>query len=202
MQGFLHQRRHKDRLKLQRLREGLPIAAFREDIVEAVKAFPVVLLAGDTGCGKSTQVPQYLLEAGLGPVVCTQPRRISAIGLARRVAYEWENSEVQPPPPAAAPSVAPPRPRRSGSDVGYAVRFDRSMRADSSLVFMTEGLLLRMMGGGSIGHDGGGDSEERYAKASNAAEAEGSDDGQEGKMSKRSTDITRYQVIVVDEVSD
>uniref|UniRef100_A0A669QJN8 Helicase ATP-binding domain-containing protein n=1 Tax=Phasianus colchicus TaxID=9054 RepID=A0A669QJN8_PHACC len=57
-------------------------------IVGAVARHRVVLLAGDTGCGKSTQVPQFLLEAGYRNVGCTQPRRIACVALAKRVAHE------------------------------------------------------------------------------------------------------------------
>ncbi|CAN0086616.1 unnamed protein product, partial [Ectocarpus fasciculatus] len=75
-------------VKIRRDRASLPIAAFQDAIVRAVASNPCVLVAGDTGCGKSTQVPQYLLQAGYGRVACTQPRRISAMGLCRRVSYE------------------------------------------------------------------------------------------------------------------
>ena len=51
-----------------------------------------MIVAGDTGCGKSTQVPQYLMEAGYERVACTQPRRIACMALARRVAYETLNA--------------------------------------------------------------------------------------------------------------
>jgi HrpA-like RNA helicase len=69
-------------------REALPIASYREQIVAALDSHQVVLVAGETGCGKTTQVPQYILEdawyRGKGcRVVCTQPRRISAVSGAR-----------------------------------------------------------------------------------------------------------------------
>jgi hypothetical protein len=72
-------------------REALPMAAFREQVVTALDASQVVLIAGETGCGKTTQVPQYILEdawyRGKGcRVVCTQPRRISAVSGGRPAA--------------------------------------------------------------------------------------------------------------------
>ncbi|CAF4540572.1 unnamed protein product, partial [Rotaria magnacalcarata] len=51
----------------------------------------VILIAGDTGCGKSTQIPRFLLEAGFDKIACTQPRRIACISLAKRVSYETLN---------------------------------------------------------------------------------------------------------------
>uniref|UniRef100_A0A8C9FRU8 Uncharacterized protein n=1 Tax=Pavo cristatus TaxID=9049 RepID=A0A8C9FRU8_PAVCR len=74
--------------KIRRDRAALPIARFRQAILRAVARHRVVLVAGDTGCGKSTQVPQFLLEAGYRNVACTQPRRIACVALAKRVAYE------------------------------------------------------------------------------------------------------------------
>lgn len=58
----------------------------------SLRSNQVVIVAGDTGCGKSTQVPQYLMEAGYERVACTQPRRIACLALARRVAYETLNA--------------------------------------------------------------------------------------------------------------
>jgi ATP-dependent RNA helicase DHX57 len=76
-------------------RANLPASASREEVVRAVDGSPVVVLSGETGCGKSTQVPQFILESAIDKraggscnIVCTQPRRISAIGLAERVASE------------------------------------------------------------------------------------------------------------------
>lgn len=56
-----------------------------------IKENQIVVIAGDTGCGKSTQIPQYLLEAGYSNIACTQPRRIACISLSKRVGYETFN---------------------------------------------------------------------------------------------------------------
>ncbi|XP_055370241.1 probable ATP-dependent RNA helicase DHX34 isoform X2 [Betta splendens] len=77
--------------KLRREQKNLPIFHYRDRIVELVRSHPVVVVAGDTGCGKSTQVPQYLLSAGFNNVACTQPRRIACISLAKRVSFESLN---------------------------------------------------------------------------------------------------------------
>lgn len=74
--------------KLQRERAALPIAQYGHRILQTLKEHQVVVVAGDTGCGKSTQVPQYLLAAGCSHVACTQPRRIACISLAKRVGFE------------------------------------------------------------------------------------------------------------------
>ncbi|XP_048348830.1 probable ATP-dependent RNA helicase DHX34 isoform X3 [Sphaerodactylus townsendi] len=109
--------------QLQRERAALPIARFREPLLAAVARNQVVVVAGDTGCGKSTQVPQFLLDAGYTHVACTQPRRIACIALAKRVAYE----SLQ----------------QYGSQVGYQIRFESTRSSATRIVFLTEGLLLR-----------------------------------------------------------
>lgn len=77
--------------KLRREQKALPIFQYRDRIVELVRTHPVVVVAGDTGCGKSTQVPQYLLASGFSHIACTQPRRIACISLAKRVSFESLN---------------------------------------------------------------------------------------------------------------
>ncbi|XP_055611931.1 probable ATP-dependent RNA helicase DHX34 isoform X2 [Uranotaenia lowii] len=121
--------RQKERFnKLRKLRaaqKNLPVAKHRDEIVAAVKNEQIVILAGDTGCGKSTQVPQYLFHAGFDKIACTQPRRIACISLAKRVAHEMlcEYS----------------------TRVGYQIRFERSKNSQTNILFITEGLLLRQL---------------------------------------------------------
>uniref|UniRef100_A0A7N8YQM3 DEAH (Asp-Glu-Ala-His) box polypeptide 34 n=1 Tax=Mastacembelus armatus TaxID=205130 RepID=A0A7N8YQM3_9TELE len=111
--------------KLRREQKNLPIFQYRDRIVGLVRNHPVVVVAGDTGCGKSTQVPQYLLSAGFSYIACTQPRRIACISLAKRVSFESLN--------------------QYGSKVGYQIRFETSRTPATKLLFLTEGLLLRQI---------------------------------------------------------
>uniref|UniRef100_A0A182U3Q7 RNA helicase n=1 Tax=Anopheles melas TaxID=34690 RepID=A0A182U3Q7_9DIPT len=111
--------------KLRQAQANLPVAKHREEIVEAVRNERVVVLAGDTGCGKSTQVPQYLYRAGYEGIACTQPRRIACISLSKRVAHEL---------------LAEYR-----TEVGYQIRFERSKNTNTKILFITEGLLLRQL---------------------------------------------------------
>lgn len=111
--------------KLRQAQNNLPVAKYRDEIVSAVQSHKVVVIAGDTGCGKSTQVPQYLYEAGFESIACTQPRRIACVSLSKRVAYETL-SQFQ-------------------TKVGYQIRFEKSKSAYTKICFITEGLLLRQM---------------------------------------------------------
>ncbi|XP_048646597.1 probable ATP-dependent RNA helicase DHX34 isoform X2 [Marmota marmota marmota] len=95
--------------KLQRERAALPIAQYGNRILQTLKEHQVVVVAGDTGCGKSTQVPQYLLAAGFSHVACTQPRRIACISLAKRVGFEslsQYGSQVVYQPQEAEPTTS------------------------------------------------------------------------------------------------
>ncbi|XP_061379592.1 probable ATP-dependent RNA helicase DHX34 [Danaus plexippus] len=115
-----------DRLKkLRKAQSELPVAKYRNEIVSAVQNQRVVIVAGDTGCGKSTQVPQYLHEAGFQNIACTQPRRIACISLSKRVSYEMLT--------------------QFDTKVGYQIRFEKSKTSDTKICFITEGLLLRQM---------------------------------------------------------
>ena len=103
----------------------LPISAKREAIVEALRLHPVLIVAGDTGSGKSTQLPQFCLELGRGIdalIAHTQPRRLAARALASRIAEE----------------VGQP----VGRSVGFRVRFADQVSDVTRLVLMTDGLLL------------------------------------------------------------
>ncbi|KAJ3103822.1 DEAH (Asp-Glu-Ala-His) box polypeptide 34 [Phlyctochytrium planicorne] len=109
--------------KITKDRANLPIKPFEERIVEGVRNNKVILIAADTGAGKSTQVPQYLLAGGFDKIACTQPRRIACYSLARRVSYESLNIY--------------------GSEVAYQVRFEGTKTQKTKILFLTEGLLLR-----------------------------------------------------------
>ncbi|EFN70159.1 Probable ATP-dependent RNA helicase DHX34 [Camponotus floridanus] len=116
--------------KLRKLRDtqaNLPVARYKDEIIETVKKEKVIIIAGDTGCGKSTQVPRYLYEAGFRKIACTQPRRIACISLAKRVAFETLSENL--------------------SRVGYQIRFEKQKNQETNITFITEGLLLRQMSG-------------------------------------------------------
>jgi ATP-dependent helicase HrpA len=103
----------------------LPVAQRREEILAALRAHRVVVVVGETGSGKTTQLPKMALEAAggqLGVIGCTQPRRIAAASVARRVAEELRGE--------------------LGGLVGYQVRFDDRTTRATRLKFMTDGILL------------------------------------------------------------
>jgi ATP-dependent RNA helicase DHX36 len=113
----------------------LPVHSYRAQILEYVERNQVVVISGDTGCGKSTQIPQFLLDdmiakgkAGETRIICSQPRRLSAISLAERVAKERSGSGGDP------------------LEVGHAIRFDSSFDSyKSKLIFCTTGTLLKWL---------------------------------------------------------
>jgi len=122
-EDFLQKSHFAKLVALAKAKAALPIAPFGDDIVALLQRHRVVVLAGDTGCGKSTQLPQMLLRAGCARVAVTQPRRLAATALAARVAHETLHAH--------------------GAAVGYKVRFDSAASAATAVVFLTEGVLLR-----------------------------------------------------------
>lgn len=79
------------RQKLSAERESLPMFSAKQALISEVKQHDTLIVVGETGSGKTTQIPQYLLEAGFakgGMIACTQPRRVAAITVAKRVADE------------------------------------------------------------------------------------------------------------------
>jgi ATP-dependent RNA helicase DHX29 len=117
-------------------RATLPVFGFRQSILATIDQNQVTIICGETGCGKSTQIPSYLLEHELSQgksckIFCTEPRRISAISLAQRVSEELGEG-----------------PKELGtfrSLVGYAIRLETKTSAQTRLVFATVGIVLRML---------------------------------------------------------
>lgn len=110
--------------ELLKTRKTLPAWASKDKIVEAVRENQVVVLQGDTGSGKTTQVPQFLLESGIvGSIACTQPRRVAAMSVAARVAKEMDVE--------------------LGQEVGYTIRFEDRSGPQTRLKYLTDGMLLR-----------------------------------------------------------
>lgn len=113
-------------LSIQDQRKSLPIYKLREQLMQAVRDNQILIVVGDTGSGKTTQMTQYLAEDGFaerGKIGCTQPRRVAATSVAKRVAEEVGC--------------------RLGSEVGYLVRFDDCTGPDTKIKYMTDGMLQR-----------------------------------------------------------
>ncbi|SMC87487.1 ATP-dependent helicase HrpA [Desulfocicer vacuolatum DSM 3385] len=103
----------------------LPITHKKDEIIHALKHHRVVIIAGETGSGKTTQIPKFCMEAGRGAagrIGCTQPRRIAAITVAKRLAEELREE--------------------LGRSVGYKIRFDDRSSQKSIIKVMTDGILL------------------------------------------------------------
>lgn len=115
------------KLSMQETRRSLPIFPFREDLLEAIADHQVLIIEGETGSGKTTQIPQYLYEAGYTSnkmkIGCTQPRRVAAMSVASRVSEELGV--------------------KLGNEVGYSIRFEDCTSERTVLKYMTDGMLLR-----------------------------------------------------------
>lgn len=125
--------------KMFAARSQLPICALADDLLDRLRSNDAVVVCGETGCGKTTQVPQFLLDdaidrgqGGICNIVCTQPRRVAATSIAERVSAErCEKNGVG----------------GSGSLVGHHVRLDAKLTDATRLTFCTTGILLRRLQG-------------------------------------------------------
>ena len=113
-------------MTMKEQRESLPAFKLRKSFLQAMNENQVLVVKGETGSGKTTQLPQYLAEAGYGNrgmIGCTQPRRVAAMSVAKRVSEEVGC--------------------KVGTDVGYTIRFEDVTNPDTTIKFMTDGVLLR-----------------------------------------------------------
>ncbi|KAJ8686679.1 hypothetical protein QAD02_022473 [Eretmocerus hayati] len=132
---FLSKQKSPQYIKMKEVRRNLPAWSQMNDILSTIHANQVTIISGETGCGKSTQVPQFILDDWIinmtkggsehVEIVCTQPRRISAIGVAERVAAE--------------------RDERIGNVVGYQIRLESKVSDHTRLTFCTTGILLQKL---------------------------------------------------------
>jgi len=113
-------------MTIKEQRESLPVFKFRKQLLEAIRANQLLIVVGDTGSGKTTQLTQYLAEDGYaneGMIGCTQPRRVAAMSVAQRVSDEVGC--------------------KLGHEVGYTIRFEDTTGPDTKIKYMTDGILQR-----------------------------------------------------------
>lgn len=119
--------KEKKRMDLKETKESLPVYPFRNDLIAAIREHQVLIVEGETGSGKTTQIPQYLHEAnfteGGKKIGCTQPRRVAAMSVAARVAQEMNV--------------------KLGNEVGYSIRFEDCTSERTIIKYMTDGTLHR-----------------------------------------------------------
>lgn len=134
--NFIHWKESDDGLYWMEKRNALPVSQIRESLLDSLDMHDVVLVSGETGSGKTTQVPQIVLDKCIESlkgaqcrIVCTQPRQIAAISVADRVCEERCEKG----------------PGKKGSLVGYSVRFDSATNSGTRLEFCTTGILLRRL---------------------------------------------------------
>jgi ATP-dependent RNA helicase DHX8/PRP22 len=107
-------------------RMSLPIYRLKQELMGAIANNQVLVVIGETGSGKTTQMTQYMAEMGFtkkGMIGCTQPRRVAAVSVAKRVAEEFGCS--------------------LGTDVGYSIRFEDCTSPETTIKYMTDGMLMR-----------------------------------------------------------
>ena len=121
------EKQQKEKIKLER--NNLPIYDYKEKILEIIKEKKILIIEGETGSGKTTQIPQYLYENGFcenNKKICiTQPRRVAAMSVASRVSYEMGV--------------------KCGHEVGYSIRFEENVSPMTKIIYMTDGIFLRYL---------------------------------------------------------
>ncbi|XP_066907511.1 pre-mRNA-splicing factor ATP-dependent RNA helicase DHX16 isoform X1 [Halyomorpha halys] len=119
--------KERKRLTIEETQKSLPVYKFKEELVQAITDHQILIIEGETGSGKTTQIPQYLYQAGFTDdgkkIGCTQPRRVAAMSVAARVAEEM--------------SV------KLGNEVGYSIRFEDCTSERTVIKYMTDGTLHR-----------------------------------------------------------
>merc|ERR1719193_2153765 len=113
-------------MSIMEQRESLPIFKLKDELIKAISENQILIVVGETGSGKTTQMTQYIAEAGFaarGKIGCTQPRRVAAMSVAKRVAEEFGC--------------------RLGQEVGYTIRFEDCTTPETVIKYMTDGMLLR-----------------------------------------------------------
>ena len=113
-------------MSIKQQRESLPVFKFRTQLLDAINENQLLIVVGDTGSGKTTQLTQYLAEGGFanrGMIGCTQPRRVAAMSVAKRVAEEVGCT--------------------LGQEVGYTIRFEDRTSPETKIKYMTDGMLQR-----------------------------------------------------------
>ncbi|XP_007238873.2 pre-mRNA-splicing factor ATP-dependent RNA helicase DHX16 [Astyanax mexicanus] len=117
----------KQKQSIQEVRRSLPVFPYRQDLLNAIRDHQILVIEGETGSGKTTQIPQYLMEDGYTKggmkIGCTQPRRVAAMSVSARVAQEVGV--------------------KLGNEVGYSIRFEDCTSERTVLKYMTDGMLLR-----------------------------------------------------------
>lgn len=115
------------KMNIEETKKSLPVFPFRDDLISAIREHQVLIIEGETGSGKTTQIPQYLYEAGFTKdgkkIGCTQPRRVAAMSVSARVAEEMGV--------------------KLGNEVGYSIRFEDCTSERTVLKYMTDGTLHR-----------------------------------------------------------
>uniref|UniRef100_A0A1A9UHT6 Putative ATP-dependent RNA helicase DHX57 n=1 Tax=Glossina austeni TaxID=7395 RepID=A0A1A9UHT6_GLOAU len=144
LKRFTERRQDEHYKRMLAIRQQLPAFSKMTDILDLLDSHQVLVVSGETGCGKSTQIPQFILDNWFFKasqldndssmphleIICTQPRRLSAIGVAERVADE--------------------RAERVGRTVGYQIRLESKMSSSTRLTFCTTGILLRRLSSESL----------------------------------------------------